>query len=119
MAASIKKNTVYNFIKTASAVVFPLITFPYSSRVLHAENIGKIHFGSSIVSYISLFASLGITTYAIRECSKVKNDKEELSRISSQLLSINIISTIIAYIILAGLLLFWNALDGYKLLIII
>ena len=34
-------------------------------------------------------------------------------------MSINIISTIIAYIILAGLLLFWNALDGYKLLIII
>ena len=119
MPSSIKKNTVYNFIKTASAVVFPLITFPYTSRVLHAENIGKINFGSSIISYIQLFASLGITTYAIRECSKVKNDRNVLEKTASQLLSINIVSTIVSYLILSALLLFWNALDGYRLLIII
>ena len=50
--ASIKKNTVYNIIKTASTILFPLITFPYISRVLQPENIGKINFGNSIVGYI-------------------------------------------------------------------
>lgn len=119
MAASVKKNTIYNFIKTGSAIIFPLITFPYSSRVLHAESIGKVNFGSSIISYIQLVASLGISTYAIRECSKVKNDREALGNISSQLISINVFSTIAAYLILAGLLLFWKALDGYKVLIIL
>ena len=57
---SIKKNTVYNAIKTVSAILFPLITFPYISRVLLPENVGKINFGLSIVSYFSLIASLGI-----------------------------------------------------------
>lgn len=119
MATSVKKNTFYNFIKTVSAVIFPLITFPYSSRVLHAVNIGKINFCSSIISYISLIASLGISTYAIRECSKVKNDRDKLGYIASQIISLNIISTLVAYLVLAGLLLFWHSLDGYELLIII
>lgn len=119
MATSIKKNTFLNLIRTLSSIIFPLITFPYTRRVLHAENIGKIDFCSSIISYIQLFATLGITTYAIRECSKVKNDKNELGDVASQIISLNIISMIIAYILFAFLLLFWRKLDGYRLLIII
>src|SRR5574344_1032795 len=116
---SVKKNTVLNIIRTLSSVVFPLITFPYISRVLHAENIGKVNFGNSIISYASLIASLGISTYAIRECSKVRDDKEKLNDISSQLLSINLISTLVSYVFLIFLLLFWNFLHEYKILIII
>lgn len=116
---SIKKNTVYNVMKTLSTLVFPLITFPYISRVLHAENIGKINFGSSIVNYIQLIASLGISTYAIRECSLVKQDKSKLSKTASEIMSINIMSTIISYAILGLLLLLWEPLEGYETLILI
>ncbi len=117
--ASIKKNTFYNTIKTLSTIVFPLITFPYISRVLHAEYVGKLNFGNSIVSYFTLIATLGITTYAVRECSKVRADKVQLSRIASQIFSINIITTIVSYMLLAFSLLFWAKLDGYEALIII
>ena len=117
--ASIKKNTVYNIIKTASTILFPVITFPYISRVLQPENIGKINFGNSIVGYISLLATLGVTTYAIRECSKVKNDREELGKLSGEILSINLFTTFIAYIVLAILLLLYEKLRDYRLLIII
>lgn len=119
MSSSIKKNTVYNFIKTASSIIFPLITFPYSRHVLHVENIGKINFASSIVSYIQLIATLGIPTYAIRECSKVKNDKEALGNTSSQMISINVFSTILAYLFLACILFFKRSLDNYRMLILI
>lgn len=118
-STSIKQNTVYNIIKTASTILFPVITFPYVSRVLQPENIGKINFGSSIVSYISLLATLGVTTYAIRECSKVKNDKEELGKLSGEILSINLFTTFIAYIVLAILLLLYGKLRDYRLLIMI
>lgn len=97
---TIKKNTFYNLIKTISTVLFPLIIFPYTSRVLGPENLGKVNFANSIVSYISLLASFGISTYAVRECAKVKSDKRELSRVGSQLFTINIVSTVIAYIVL-------------------
>mgnify|MGYP002626160241 CR=1 FL=1 len=116
---SIKKNTVFSAIKTFSSIIFPLITFPYISRVLLTDNVGKINFGLSIVSYFTLIASLGITTYAIRECSAVRDDKALLSRMASQVYSINIITTVIAYLALAITLLCYRNLDNYRTLIII
>ena len=67
MDNKVRKNSIYSLLKAFSQVVFPLITFPYISRVLHAENVGKVNFGNSIISYVSLAASLGITTYAVFE----------------------------------------------------
>lgn len=116
---SLKVNSILNIIKTCSSVLFPLITYPYISRVLQPTNIGKVNFGSSFVSYFSLIASLGISTYAIRECSKKREDRKELSNISSQIFSINIYTTIIAYILLAISLIFFRTLDSYRTLIII
>lgn len=117
--SQVSKNAVYNIIKSISSIIFPLITFPYISRVLLTENVGKINFGQSVLSYISLIASLGISTYAIRECAKVKNDKRKLSEISGQLLSLNLCTTALAYLVLALLLVFARPLAGYRLLIAI
>ncbi len=116
---SIKKNTIYNAIKTISAIIFPLITFPYASRVLLPDNMGKINFGMSIISYFSLIASLGITTYAVRECSAVRDDKEKLGQTASQIFSINVVTTAVAYIALALTLIFYRKLDNYRVLIIV
>lgn len=113
------KNTIYSIIKSCSSVIFPLITFPYISRVLLTENVGKVNFGNSVVSYFSLLASLGITTYAVRECSKVKNDKLRLEKLSSEIISINILTTIVSYLVLFFVLLFAKPLQPYRLLIII
>ena len=117
--SSVNSNTFFNTLKSVFSVLYPLITFPYISRVLQTDNIGKINFGNSIVSYVSLVASLGVTTYAIRECAKVKENKEELSVVASQILSINIISTIIAYSVLVIVLIFAKPLENYRLLICI
>lgn len=117
--SNVKKNTIFNTIKTIFSIIYPLITFPYISRVLMAQNIGKINFGNSIISYFALIASLGITTYAVRECSKVRNDKEKLNKTASQLLSINIMSTLVAYIVLGITLVVAYPLDNYRTLICI
>lgn len=116
---SIKFNSVLNVIKTITTIVFPLITLPYVSRVLLPNNIGKVNFSISFVGYFSLVASLGISTYAIRECSKSKGNREELSRIASQIFSINIITTFIAYSFLAVALFVFRELDDYRCLILI
>ncbi len=119
MQNSIKKNAIYNIVKTVSSIVFPLITFPYISRVLLPDNVGKIHFGLSVISYFTLIATLGITTHAIRECAAVKNDRNKLNNTSSQIFSINLITTFIAYLALAIVLLLFRRLDNYRLIIII
>ena len=119
MSNSIKRNAVLNTIKTVFGIIYPLITFPYISRILMAENVGKLGFGSSVVSYFSLIASLGVATYAIRECAKVKHDREELGEVASQIISINIISTLVAYLALLVTLVVARPLDSYRELICI
>lgn len=119
MGANIKHNSIFNFIKTFSQFIFPLITFPYISRVLGAESIGKYNFSNSVVSYVSMIATLGISSYAVRECSKVKQNRTEYEKTASEIFSINIITTVIAYIILFLLLLFSESLHSYNILIII
>lgn len=117
--AGVGKNAAYNTVKTVFGIIFPLITFPYISRVLGVDNVGKISYGSSIVSYFSLVAALGITTYAVRECAKVRADRDKLSDTASQILSINVISTVIAYAALFALLAAARVLDDYRELILI
>ena len=72
---SVKLNVIFNVIRTSCSVVFPLITFPYISRVLQADNYGKVNYANSIVSYFALIAALGISNYAIREGASFRNDR--------------------------------------------
>lgn len=118
MEKNIKKNTILNIIKTCCSIIFPVITFPYISRILLPDNVGKVNFAQSFVNYFILIAGLGLSTYAIRECSAARKNKEELRKISSQLYSINIITTVISYVFLFIILLFMNKID-YKNLILI
>lgn len=112
-------NAILNIIKTISNILFPLITFPYISRILQPENIGKLNFATAFISYFSLIASLGIITYAIRECSAVRENKKELEKLSSQIFSINCCTTIVAYISMFIVLVLFREFDSYRSLIII
>jgi len=96
-AKSLKLNFIMNAILTMSSFIFPLITWPYVSRVLMPEGTGKVSFATSVVSYFSMFAQLGIPTYGIRACARVRDDKEKLNKVVHELLRINCITTIISY----------------------
>lgn len=95
---SVKFNFIMNLILTVSSFIFPLITYPYISRVLLVDGNGEVSFAASVLSYFSMFASLGIPTYGIKICAQVRNNKEELSRTVQELLIINIFSMIVTYI---------------------
>lgn len=97
-------NAFLNTLKTVLGIVFPLITYPYISRVLGVENIGVYNFSASILSYFSLIAALGISTYGVREGTQYRNDKYAIEKFVSEIFTINVISTLIAYILLFGLL---------------
>ena len=98
---SIKYNFIMNTILKTSSFIFPLITLPYVSRVLGAVGNGKVSFAASVVSYFSMFASLGIPTYGIRVCAESRDDKEKLSQVVQELLIICMCCTIIAYLAFA------------------
>ena len=98
---SIKVNFIMNAVLKMSAFIFPLITFPYVSRILGATGNGKITFAASVISYFSMFAQLGIPTYGIRACASCRNDKQRLNQTVFELLLINAVTVGFSYLILA------------------
>ena len=83
-----------------SGYIFPLMVYPYVSRVLGVANIGACNFVDSIVEYFTILSMMGMNTIGIREIAKCKNDQQKLDNVFSQLFSLNTLTTITAIIIL-------------------
>jgi O-antigen/teichoic acid export membrane protein len=116
---SIKKNAALNTIRTVMGIIFPIITFPYASRTLFPEGIGKVNFANSVVSYFAIIAGLGVFNYGIREATKIRENKLEVSKLVEEIFIINIISTVISYLLLVFFVMNVPYLKQYKLLIFI
>lgn len=116
---SIRINTFLNIIKTLVVLAFPLITYPYVFRILGVEQMGIYSFTKSIVNYFALIAGLGITNYAIREGARIRDDRKKLEEFSSQMFSISLISTFVAYALLGLCILFLDKISAYSTLILI
>lgn len=116
---SLSINAMLNAFKSALSIIFPLITYPYAFRILHASGIGKVNYSSSIVSYFSLIAALGISTYAVREGAKLRNSERELEDFCNQMFSLNMITTAVSYIILIPIVFLSDSLEPYRFLIIL
>ncbi len=117
MNKSMTKNAVLMTFKTVVSLFIPLITFPYISRVLQVEAIGRYNFASSIVNYFVLIAGFGISTYALREGTKSRNNRDEISTFCSEIFLMNIISSVISLIMLSIITIFVDKLNGYAILI--
>ena len=115
---SVTFNLMMNGIKTLMSVLFPLITFPYASRILGADGIGKVNYANSIISYFLLIAGLGISTYAVREGARIRDNQEKFNKFVKEIFHINLFTTAVAYVMLLVFLLF-PVLQGYKQLILI
>ncbi|MBS5924670.1 flippase [Clostridium perfringens] len=96
---SIKKNYIYNLIFTTINMIFPLITAPYLSRVLGVENIGRVNYANSIVSWFVLFAAFGIPRYGVREIARNRDKRKELSNSFWNLFLIQFVLSIISILI--------------------
>lgn len=96
---SIRWNFIMNAILSMSSMIFPLITFKYVSEILLPDGTGKVSFATSLVSYFALFAQLGIPTYGIRACAKVRDNRLELTRTAHELLTINLVMSFLSYVV--------------------
>ena len=116
---SVKWNAVLNVIRMSLSVFFPLITFPYASRVLGAESLGTVNYTLTFVNYAALIAALGISPYAAREGARVREDKARIGRFTRQIFTLNLLTTLLAYVILAVTVSLLGSLHPYWKLILI
>lgn len=99
--------------------MFPIITYPYALRVIGVEHLGQVSYVVSFIDYFTLFATFGVTTYAIRECAAVRDDKDRFGDLASRLWSFNICSVAISLILLVLFALLYPKLHSYVPLIVI
>ncbi len=116
---SMKSNIVLNSLKTAMRFVFPLITFPYVSRILGSVSLGKVSFSNSIISYFALISALGVGTYSIREGAALREKPLERNIFFNEVFSVNFISMTCSYLILFAVTALSIKLKEYYLLLAI
>ena len=112
-------NSLLNVIKATLSIIFPLITYPYAIRVLGTEGVGKVSYANSIVSYFALVAMLGMVTYGIREGAKVRNSTNKLQKLTNELFSINLLSTVVAYTGFIICLIFVPQFVAYRIVLVL
>jgi len=91
--ASLKKNFLFNVSITIGNYITGLIVFPYVTRCLGVELIGKTGFAQNVVAYFSLFALLGAVTVGTREIAACRDSIKERSIVFSSILTFIIILT--------------------------
>ncbi len=107
-----KKNYLYNLSLSVVNILFPILSFPYASRILGPAGIGKVQMISSFAQYFALIAALGIPIYGIQEIAKARHDKKKLSIVFSELMSIYFIASLlvsVCYTIIISLFPFFRS----------
>ena len=93
------KNYILSVANTIIGLAFPIITFPYVTRILGPANLGIINFTQAYGYYFVHIASFGISSYAIRELSKVRNDKTKVDKIGNEIFNLNLFFSILSTLI--------------------
>jgi len=101
---SITINFIMNTLLTMSSFLFPLITFPYVSRILFETGTGKVSLATSVISYFTMVSQLGIPTYGVRAVAAVRDDREKLTKVTQELLLLNLLMSILSYVVLGVLI---------------
>lgn len=115
----IKKNFAYSSLLTVSGFLFPMLTYPYVSRVLGVTNIGICNFVDSIINYFILFSTMGLNIVGIREIAKAKGNVLRLSKVFSSLWTLTAIMTAIMLFLLLIATYFIPQINEYSSLMLI
>jgi O-antigen/teichoic acid export membrane protein len=98
------KNYFYNLLLTFANLLFPILSFPYVSRVLGPEGIGQVQFVFSFAQYFALIASIGIPVYGMQQIAKHKSDFQGRSKVFSELIAIYLLSTVCLFLVYLGVI---------------
>ena len=71
------KNYLYNAGYQLLAIILPLITAPYVSRMLRPEGVGVYSYTNSLIQWFTIFAILGIDLYGQKQIATVRDDKKD------------------------------------------
>lgn len=111
---NLAKNTFFLYLMQIANYVFPLLTFPYLTRVLGAEKYGVVVFGNAVMQYFTLCIEFGFLLSATNECSLSHNDKYRLSEITFGVIHAKLIIGFFGFVFLFCLSSFVSSFSDIK-----
>lgn len=102
-APNLKANVVINLVRTLALTILSFLTFPYVTRALGDEVFGLYTWANAFVYYFIVLARISIPNIAIRECAKVKDDKEKFSNCVQKYFLIQAAMTLVSFGLLCSL----------------
>lgn len=93
------KNTIYKSMLSMVNIVVPLVIGPYIMRLLDVDLYGLYNRVFADFQMFLAFASFGVYTLGVREISKIRNDKEKVSKLFTNLFVISFLSNILVLLI--------------------
>lgn len=112
-------NVIVNIIRTLVLTLLSFITFPWVCRYLQASAVGAYTWANTFVAYFLILAKIGIPNLAVRECVKVRDDKEKLSNKVQTFFLLQLIATIVSFSLMTLLVFTVPALKNSSALIFI
>lgn len=120
MKENIRINVIINIIRTIVLTLLSFITFPWVCRYLGDEMVGIYTWINTFVGYFLILAKVGIPNLALRECVKVRDDKEKLSNKAQMFVIIQMTTTIISFVLMSLTVLLVPALkENYTLIFLL
>lgn len=107
------KNYLYNVGYQVLAIIVPLITSYYVSRVLSPEGVGANAFTNSVIQYFMLIANIGIGYYGNREIAYVRDNKAKMAITFWEIQIVKTIMTIVAYVLFLLFMIFYSGNKTY------
>lgn len=96
---SLRRQAFWQVLGTIINLGFPLVTFPYISRLLGPANLGTVNYVDSLVQFVAFIAAMGIPYYGIKETAQSKNDPLEQARVLYQLVAIHLLLVAVSSIL--------------------
>ena len=109
------RNYLYNVGYQVLAIIVPLITSAYVSRVLRPEGVGANAFTNSIIQYFILFASMGIGYYGNRQIAYVRDNRSKMAKTFWEIQIVKTIMTLVSIIAFEIFLIFYTRQFDYML----
>lgn len=107
------KNYLYNVGYQVLAIIVPLITSYYVSRVLSPDGVGANAFTNSIIQYFMLLANIGIGYYGNREIAYVRENRQAMAKTFWEIQIVKTIMTILSYLAFITFMFFYQGNQLY------
>lgn len=109
-------NFGYLSILQAYSVLLPLLTIPYLMRVLGYDTYGLVIYAQAIIQYFVIIVNFGFNISATKDISIHRNDKVQLKKIVSSVLTVKVALFMLSFAVLCICIFFIPAFREHYIL---